>query len=64
LPQDVADRIFSAKAGEIVGPFQSNGVACIVRVEECGRLKLDKPLRERIRATLCEEALAERSGVQ
>jgi parvulin-like peptidyl-prolyl isomerase len=64
LPDDVADRIFSARAGNLVGPFQSNGVACIVRVEECGRLPLDKSLRERIRSTLCEEVLAERSSVE
>jgi parvulin-like peptidyl-prolyl isomerase len=63
LAEDVADRIFAAKAGEVVGPFQSNGVACIVRVEECGRLPLDESLRNRIRATLCEQTLAERSGV-
>jgi parvulin-like peptidyl-prolyl isomerase len=63
LAEDVADRIFAAKQGEIVGPFQSNGVACIVRVEECGRLPLDQGLRQRIRATLCEETLAERSGI-
>jgi len=63
LAEDVADRIFSAKAGEIVGPFQSNGVACIVRIEECGRLPLDGELRNRIRTNLCEETLAEKSGV-
>lgn len=63
LPEDIADRIFSADAGEIVGPFQSNGSCCIVRIEECGRLPLDERLRGRIQATLCEEVLQERSGV-
>ncbi len=63
LTEDVADRIFSAKTGQVVGPFQSNGVACIVRIEESGRLPLDDELRSRIRTNLCEEALAEKSGV-
>ena len=64
LPEDVADRIFAASAGEIVGPFESDGVSCIVRVEECGRLPLDDKLRERIRGELCEEILAERTGIE
>jgi parvulin-like peptidyl-prolyl isomerase len=63
LAEDVADRIFAAKAGDVVGPFQSNGVCCLVRIEESGRLPLDQDLRGRIRAELCEETLAEKSGV-
>jgi len=63
LPEDIADRIFSANPGEIVGPFASNGSSYVVRIEECGRLPLDESLRSRIQATLCEEILAERSGV-
>jgi peptidylprolyl isomerase len=62
LPADVADRVFSSKPGELVGPFQSNGACYLVRVEECGRLKLDQNLQGRIRATLCEDTLEERSG--
>ena len=63
LPEDVADRIFSAAAGDIVGPFESNGSSCLVRVEESGRLPLDDSLRDRIRSTLCEELLAEKSDI-
>ena len=63
LSEEVADRIFAAKPGDIVGPFQSDGVACIVRVEESGRLPLDGPMRQSIRTSLGEQALAERAGV-
>jgi len=62
LADDVADRIFSAEVGEVVGPFESDDTYCIVRVEENGRRPLDDELRASIRASLCEQMLAEKVG--
>jgi len=53
LPSDVADRIFSGSAGEVVGPFELPGGAhVIIRVEDSGRAELDEDLREMLRQFL------------
>lgn len=53
LPGDVADRIFAAAVGEVIGPFELPGeVHCLVRVEEVGRGELDDDVRASLRDQL------------
>lgn len=59
LPQADADRLFAAKAGEVVGPIRLENNYCLVRVEETGRRELDDGLRADIRAALYRQWLAE-----
>ncbi|MBI3465515.1 MAG: peptidyl-prolyl cis-trans isomerase [Planctomycetes bacterium] len=62
LPPDVADRIFAAQPGEIVGPFPIGDAHAILRVEHAGRQPLDEALRERLRQELFREWLTRKLG--
>ena len=63
LPGDVADRIFSADAGSVAGPFEVGGGWCLVRIEESGRLPLDDSLKHDITLTLADRMLSEKHGI-
>jgi peptidylprolyl isomerase len=61
MPAAIADQIFSGKAGDVVGPFQSGKAHCVVNVLEVGRRSLDEGLRAGIRSQLFSQWLAERA---
>lgn len=63
LPDDVADRIFSASVGEVIEPFEDGGAYYVCRVDNAGRSPLDSGLKENLREMLLERALAESAGV-
>lgn len=56
----VADRVFAAADGELVGPIESDGVQHIVRVNRIDRAQLDDRTRALIEDTLFDAWLAER----
>ena len=62
LPTNVADRIFAATPGEVIGPFQSGDGFFLVRVEEVGRRPLDEDLRRDLRPQLYGQWLEARNG--
>jgi len=59
LGSDVADRIFSASAGDVVGPFAVNGGHCLVKALEVGRRPLDDDLKASLRHFLLAQRIAE-----
>lgn len=61
LSDDVADRIFAATAGDVIGPFDAGNGQILVRIEEVGRLPLDDDLRCEVRQQLFGQWLAEKS---
>ena len=62
IPEDAADRIFAAKAGDVIGPFPFRSGYCIVSVLEVGRRPLDDNLRATLRTKLFGSWLAKRAG--
>lgn len=62
MPTEVADRIFSAKPGDIVGPFQYGKNYCVVNVLEVGRRPLDDGLKTVIRAKLFNQWLSAKTA--
>lgn len=63
LPGDAADRIFSASAGDVIGPIALPGdVYCLIQVEEVGRSELDDDLRAELRQQLFNEKMSEIAG--
>jgi peptidylprolyl isomerase len=62
LPKDVADRIFSAKKGEILGPFKMENGYCVVRVEERGSRPYDEGLQSALRDELFGRWVAEETA--
>ena len=58
FPPEIADRVFSASVGEVVGPFAvAAGGYCLLRVDEVGRRPLDDSLRQSLRAELFAQQL-------
>ncbi|MFV2066423.1 MAG: peptidyl-prolyl cis-trans isomerase [Pirellulales bacterium] len=62
IPDDVADRIFAAAAGDVIGPFPLGENRGLVRAEEVGRRPLDDGLRAALRAQLFGGWLAQRAA--
>jgi parvulin-like peptidyl-prolyl isomerase len=61
IPADVADQIFSGRAGDVVGPFPTGKAHCVVHVLEVGRRPLDEGTRAAVRSQLFGQWLAERA---
>jgi parvulin-like peptidyl-prolyl isomerase len=62
LPRELSDRIFAAKTGEVVGPFQVADAYYLLKVEEVGRRPLDDDLRVSLRQQLFGDWMEKRSG--
>ena len=62
LPQPIADRIFAAKVGDVIGPFQAQNAYFLVKVEEVGKRPLDDDLRMLLREQLYGQWVAEKNG--
>ena len=60
FPPEIADRLFSASVGEVVGPFPvAGGGYCLLRVDEVGRRPLDDELRRSLRAELLGQKMSD-----
>lgn len=62
IPAEIADKIFAAAIGDIVGPFAVGKNHCVMNVLEVGRRPLDDGLRSMIRMQLFGRWLSEKNA--
>ena len=55
LPQDIAAKVFSAKAGDVVGPFKSENQFELVLVEDLSKAELTEEMKEVIKERFVED---------
>ena len=55
LPQDIAAKVFSAKAGDIVGPLKSENHFELVLVEDLVKAELTEEMKEILKERIVEE---------
>ena len=58
FPPEVSAKIFSAKTGEVCGPFQKDGFLQLILVEEVIRATLNESIREAIKESILKEWLS------
>ena len=59
LSPEAAAKVFNADAGELVGPFDKEGMSQLILVEEVSKAELDDEIKEAIRERVFNEWLAE-----
>lgn len=59
LPTGIASKVFSANAGDVVGPFQKEGVWHLILVEEVIKANLDEDVKEQIKEIIFQEWLSQ-----
>ena len=59
LPTGIASMVFSANAGDVVGPFQKEWVWHLILVEEVIKANLDEDVREQIKEIIFYEWLSQ-----
>jgi len=59
-PSPLAQAVFSAEPGEVVGPIACDGLFLVVRVWSIGPAALDDGVRDRIQRLLFDQWLSER----
>ncbi len=59
LPPEVAAKVFNADPGDLVGPFEAEGMFQLIRVEEVSRAELGDEIKEAIKERIFNEWLAE-----
>lgn len=58
LPTDAASQVFHASAGDVLGPFQSDGLFQVILVEEVVKPTLDGVIRSTIKEKILQEWLS------
>lgn len=59
LSPDAAAKVFNASSGDLVGPFEKEGMFQLILVEEVSKAELDDEIKEAIKERVFNEWLAE-----
>jgi len=58
FPPEISAQVFSASAGDLIGPFQKDGLFQLILVEEVIRAKLNGSVREAVKERIFREWLS------
>ena len=59
LAPEAAAKVFNAEPGDLVGPFEKEGMSQLILVEEVNRAELDEEIKDAIKERIFNEWLAE-----
>jgi parvulin-like peptidyl-prolyl isomerase len=59
LEPEVAAKVFNASAGDILGPYEREGLFELIMVEEVIRAELNKTVQKKIKRALFEEWISQ-----